>query len=99
MSIRPANNYDLCLSVSGTPNPGSKVILQNCDNVSSQWKYWNQEGSNLILNSLCLDTLNANFANGTAVQLWNCLGNNAQTWSLNGHLCVPISLTCCRIRP
>ncbi|MEO3861564.1 ricin-type beta-trefoil lectin domain protein [Acrocarpospora sp. B8E8] len=73
----------LCLDVEGLGN-GSRLRQRTCD-PASQSQVWHVPGDGTFVHNLsgrCLDLPMADRSDGTRVQLWDCLGNPNQQWTM-----------------
>ncbi|RYF30091.1 MAG: hypothetical protein EOO38_32685, partial [Cytophagaceae bacterium] len=72
-----------CLTVSGNPSSGSKLVLSDC--VSGQDAQQFNISSNAITmanHALCMDVTNSVVANSTQLQVWACdSANTNQQWT------------------
>ena len=78
---------DACLMVNDDPGNKTEVVVDFCS--YAKGKDWdvNDDGT-IRMKDFCLDISGANFANGTQLELFQCLGNDAQAWKVDGNLCV-----------
>ncbi|GAA3435098.1 ricin-type beta-trefoil lectin domain protein [Kutzneria kofuensis] len=78
--------YDgtVCLDAYGQgTDPGTKVIIWNCNGQANQRWRFNADGSiSGVQSGLCLDVTGASTADGALVQLWTCNGRSNQRWTL-----------------
>lgn len=78
----PLANKCMALANGGVSSDGVKVIEWTCGGQADQkWHYWNME---IVAGNSgkCIDVPNSNYADGQALQLFDCNGTNAQkiTW-------------------
>ena len=102
--VTPGANAGLCLTANSGVN-GAGVTIQTCIDAPSQ--VWNftlvDNGSSVTVstfnNTFCLDVTNGVNADGTLVQVWECVpGNTNQEWYYTGDnrclVFVALSLVC-----
>ena len=75
----------LSLLVEGDLANGAQVMIDyssNSENVD-----WDIGSDGTIkMKDYCLDVTGSNFANGTQLELYQCLGDEAQKWKVDGRL-------------
>ena len=60
----------------------NEVRVDSCESYKS-WDNWDiREDGSIHMGNFCLDISGAKFTNGTQLQLYQCLGNSAQTWNV-----------------
>ena len=85
--IGPQNVTGFCLTVGDDPGNGTAVVIDTCGNGGhDDWDIHDDDGSIRMGADLCLDITKADFANGTQVELFQCLKNDAQQWKFDGSL-------------
>ena len=72
----------LCLYVHDTPANNVEVDVNTCDYTSKSIWDVNEDGS-IRMKDFCLDVSGSNFANETQLELYQCLGNTAQMWTID----------------
>lgn len=78
---------DVCLVVNDTPSNNVAVAVDLCkDGKHTDWDM--MDDGSIQMDSFCLDISGSNFANNTQLELFKCLGNDAQTWKIDGNMYV-----------
>ena len=79
--------YIYCLYVESEPASRTVVKVDECDKSNKLWNStrsdWDvRDDGSIRMKDFCLDVTGANFSNGTQVELFECLGNAAQNWTV-----------------
>ena len=88
-TIRPMANQSMCLTAD-TIAQSAAVGIGLCDNDYRSTQIWNfgqynstdpyEGGWNIMMGNMCLDVTGDNHQQGTHLQLWPCLNDEAQAW-------------------
>ena len=83
-TYQPQLNTNLCLDLAGgVAKPGAYVQVARCSGGNAQ--AWTLQDGTLQALGLCLDVPSNRQTNGTLLQVWNCLPNDAaQQWTYTG---------------
>ena len=82
--LEPGSGTSYCLTASGTDNRAA-VDIQKCDGHADQ--QWTFTGGtvNIFNGTKCLDVTNGANADGTLLQIWDCVAYNTnQQWYYTG---------------
>jgi hypothetical protein len=81
--IHPAASATLCLGVASSANGAAASVATCTGSASQQWTY---DGAALrVLGTKCLDVTDGASANGTKLQIWDCVtGSVNQRWTHTG---------------
>ena len=93
-----ATKTNACLYTAGQPTNKTLVQVGYCKDNALDWNwFWNvsaalSDGGPILMGDrFCLDVSGSDFANGTQLQLYQCLGNAAQTWKIGDGVYVSLS--------
>ena len=73
-----STSSSLCLHVNDDAANNVEVDLSDCESGNVFWDVPDDEQGSIKTDDFCLDVTGSNFADGTQLQLYQCLGNAAQ---------------------